>query len=253
MLSAAPHAASRDIAPVQGSFADDGDAPSAMQGARDFSQQASAAAFETRLRVTAAPSPGERCDAEGFLERAYREAFASRIPSHYPHLMCALDESGRVRGAVGYRCAGAEDLFLEHYLSEPVDVVLARMTGRPVPRAAIAEIGTLACADPGCSATLFAALAARLRALGCTHAAATATRPLRRIFRRVGFHTIDLARADAARAPGGGAAWGRYYDFDPVVVAGAIEECAGPLAARCARAQAPRADAVRAACGERSR
>jgi hypothetical protein len=181
-----------------------------------------------QILVLTAGAPLRR-RAEQCVERAYREAFASSIPSHHPNLMCVLDQAGAVRAAVGYRLAGEEPLFLENYLSAPIEAVFSRACGTSIAREKIAEIGNLACLDKASSALLFAALARRLTTLGCTHAAATATRPLRRIFRRVGFQTIEFARAEAARAPDGGAAWGRYYDFDPVVVGGAIRACCAPL------------------------
>ena len=62
-----------------------------------------------------------------------------------------------------------------------------------------------------------------------TIAVATATGELRRIFHKAGLGALQLAAADPRRLEDGGAAWGAYYQSDPVVLAGLIEAATAPL------------------------
>ena len=172
----------------------------------------------------------ERTRVETYLETRYAEAFQGRITRHYPTLMSIQDRDGVIHAAVGFRFAARAPLFLEHYLDRPIEAVLSGGQGDAVPRHAIAEIGNLASQSPGASLFLFLALANHLYHQGCTHAAATATRRLRRGFARVGFATRRLASADASRIANGGADWGTYYQNDPEVLAGPIAPALPALA-----------------------
>ena len=164
----------------------------------------------------------ERTRVEAYLEARYAEAFQGHIARHYPTLMSLQDRGGVIHGAVGFRFAARAPLFLEHYLDRPVEAAVSESQGVTVPRHAIAEIGNLASQSAGASLFLFLALANHLHHQGCTHAAATATRRLRRGFARVGFATQRLAQASASRIADGGADWGTYYQNDPEVLAGPI-------------------------------
>lgn len=166
-------------------------------------------------------APG-RSAVETFLETAYQRAFRGAIQSHYPTLLSVRDHRGQIQAAVGFRLASEGPLFLEQYLDAPVERVLAPLTGETLTRPQIAEIGSLASNDTGASLQLFHALARRLDSEGCTHAVATATRQLRRLFKRIGFSTEVLSTADPARLGPAAVQWGGYYDREPEVRAGAI-------------------------------
>jgi len=165
--------------------------------------------------------PG-RAEAESFIEAIYARTFDSRISSHYPTLVSIRDERGAIQAVVGLRFADEHVLFLEQYLDEPVEIALTQAFGVPASRADVAEIGNLAAEDHRASRRLFAEVATYLLQHGRTHAVATATRQLRRRFRRIGLATASLASARPERLAGGAQAWGRYYGRDPEVVAGAI-------------------------------
>lgn len=164
----------------------------------------------------------ERRRVEAYIEAAYATAFNGKIRRHYPTLMSVQDGEGRIHGAVGFRLADEGALFLEQYLDEPIEAAIARRSGEAVDRAAVAEIGSLASESAGASLFLFLALARHLHQKGRTHAAATATRQLRRGFARVGFTPQALTRAEPSRLGDGAADWGGYYNRDPEVMVGAI-------------------------------
>lgn len=172
----------------------------------------------------------ERIRVETYLQTRYAEAFQGHIARHYPALMSLQDRDGGIHAAVGFRFAARSPLFLEHYLDEPIEAAASGSLGRPVPRQAIAEIGNLASHSPGASLFLFLALANHLHHQGCTHAAATATRRLRRGFARVGFVTRRLAQASASRIADGATDWGTYYQDDPEVLVGPIAPALPALA-----------------------
>lgn len=173
----------------------------------------------------------ERRGAEAFLEAAYDRAFGGKILGHFPVLMCVEDRGGKVQAAVGFRQAGEHPLFLEQYLDEPVEVLIARAVGRPVSRTTVVEIGNLAAESSAASRLLFKCLGRRLHGLGCDYAVATATRQLRRTFERLRFPVHELGAADPSRLPDAGREWGAYYAHQPRVLAGAIAQALPGLSA----------------------
>jgi hypothetical protein len=173
------------------------------------------------LKAHSAGASG-RSAVETFLEAAYHRAFRGAIQSHYPTLLSLHDHRGEIQAAVGFRLASEGPLFLEQYLDATIEHLLPPLTGEALTRVQIAEIGTLASNNAGASLRLFQALARRLEAEGCTHAVATATRQLRRLFKRIGFSTEILSAADPARLGPAATQWGGYYDREPEVRAGAI-------------------------------
>lgn len=171
----------------------------------------------------------QRTQVEQFLERSYARAFGGELTAHYPILMSVWDAEGGLHAAAGLRFAAREDLFLEQYLDRPVEAETARVFRTPVARTEVAEIGNLASSSPGASVFLFLALAGYLDQQGCRFAAATATRQLRRIFRRVGFGAERLAEARPERLGDQAGRWGSYYENDPQVLAGEIAPSFDPL------------------------
>lgn len=155
---------------------------------------------------------------EDFIINIYAQAYGAHIGVHYPVLMSVRDESGKILAALGFRYAGEETLFLEQYLPQPVEHVLG------VPRQGIVEIGNLASDGGGASLFLFAALSTYLHHKGQTHAVVTGTRFLEKRFGELGLHPQRLAPANPARLLQKDENWGSYYDTDPHVMAGHIDE-----------------------------
>ncbi|MFO1014284.1 MAG: thermostable hemolysin [Caulobacteraceae bacterium] len=182
-----------------------------------------------RLDLQGAACATRRRRIEGFVEAIYAETYGSRIDAHYPNLISLQDDEGVIYAAAGFRLAAAGPLFLEQYLSEPVEDAVGAASGLTTPRAAMAEIGGLASNGRGATVFLFSALACHLARQGVRVAVATATSDLRAIFDRAGLETWRLAAATPDRLPDGGAAWGDYYKTAPAVIAGSIPHAAGPL------------------------
>jgi hypothetical protein len=164
----------------------------------------------------------ERSACEGFIAARFRHAHGARIGHFSPHLLGVRDALGRWRAAAGYTPADGRPLFLEQYLDEPVEHVLAQLRGRAIGRDGIVEVGNLAASSIGMARALIPLLARHLERLGYAWVVFTATRELRNTFARLGLHPVALAPADPGRLAERDAGWGRYYDHEPMVMAGRI-------------------------------
>ncbi|MBY6072316.1 thermostable hemolysin [Marinobacter salsuginis] len=152
----------------------------------------------------------------GFIRRRFLHAYGAEPSLRIPALLALTTAQGTLLAAVGVRNAALEKLFLEDYLSVPVESV---MPVAGVERHRIAEIAHLAGVEAGVSRFLFASLSVWLDGAGYDWVVCTGTDQLRNSFHRLGIATKVLATADPARLPDGGAGWGRYYDHHPVVMA----------------------------------
>ena len=170
-----------------------------------------------------------RAMAESFIQSIYRARYGAEIRHWAPSLVSLVD--GRnVTAAAGYRRA-SRPLFLERYLDDAVDALIAERTGTRISRSAIFEVGHFA-AVPGAGRTLMVALGRHLFERGCTWVVCTATRELRVLFARMGVQAVELGPALASTLGAEAAAWGTYYDHAPVVLAGALAPGVAALARR---------------------
>ena len=161
--------------------------------------------------------------------RKYRDVFNAAAPRGYAQWMAAGDGA-----ALGYRRAGAEPLFLETYLDQPIEDVVGVALGRRVAREAIVEIGNFA-ADNALAMVELWGNAANDLGGASEVAVATLTAPLRRMFARIGLPVVELAPARPERLGQAAAAWGSYDAQDPVVCMGMIAEGQAAITAFLAR------------------
>ncbi|MEW5789026.1 MAG: thermostable hemolysin [Pseudomonadota bacterium] len=162
-----------------------------------------------------------RAEAEAFIREVFAERYGARVASFTPHLML-LERRGAPRAAAGWRSAATGTLFLERYLDQPAEALIARLAGRPVPRDRVVEVGHLAARRSGEGARMILTLARHLDRLGYEWVMFTATAELIGIFRKLGLPPLALAPADPARLGAAAGDWGRYYETRPIVVAGPI-------------------------------
>ncbi|BEH12875.1 MULTISPECIES: thermostable hemolysin [Marinobacter] len=150
-----------------------------------------------------------------FIRRRFLQAYGAEPKLRIPSLLALTTAQGSLMAAVGVRNAGADKLFLEDYLSVPVQSL---MPESGTERHRIAEIAHLAGVEAGVSRYLFASLSVWLDSAGYDWVVCTGTDQLRNSFHRLGIATQVLANADPSKLPDGGAGWGRYYDHHPVVM-----------------------------------
>lgn len=180
--------------------------------------------------VVHGPGDPRRGEVEAFIRTVYARRYAARPDRFAPSLMALRDGGGALVAAAGYRRALAATLFLERYLPAPADVMLARCTDGPVPRAAVFEVGHLAARVPGAGRRLIGLVGPHLAAQGCEWVVCTLTRELRHLFMRLGIAPLPLAVAEAAALGADAARWGSYYAHAPQVVAGHLPEVLRRLA-----------------------
>jgi hypothetical protein len=167
--------------------------------------------------------PGDelRPQVESTIRRVYAERFQARV-KHFAPVLVSLHEGegddAHVAAAAGYRIA-TQPLFLETYLDQPVDELLARHGARPA-RERIVEVGHLAAARSGEGRRLILRLAEEFARLDVEWVVGTLTEELRQLFHRMGIAPIALGAADPSRLGAAAADWGSYYDHRPVVLAG---------------------------------
>ncbi len=154
---------------------------------------------------------------EDFIVQTYAKAYGAKIGVHYPILMSMRDEAGTILAALGFRYATDGPLFLEQYLSHPVEDIL------DAPRSAITEIGNLASSGGGASIFLFAALSAYLDGKGQAHAVITGTNFIEKRLRALGLRPIRLSAANPDLLLQKDENWGTYYDTAPHVLAGQVD------------------------------
>ena len=172
-------------------------------------------------------------DVGAFVANRFGEVHSATPVLNYPRWCAVSDARAKPAAALGYRVASEGPLFLEAYLDEPIEDLVSEAFGRLFGRGDIVEIGCLASTPTPALLKLWHQVAGRLRGQQ-EIAVATLTRPLRSMFARIGMPLVPLAKADPARM-GDIASWGRYYELDPVVCAGAIEPGAAALAAYAER------------------
>lgn len=166
----------------------------------------------------------ERLKVETFIQDIYRKSYGADIHVTYPTLMSIRNDDGHILAAVGFRRASDEPLFLEQYTQEKIETVMSRATGRPIQRSEIAEIGNLASEGRGASIFLFAAIASHLLNLGIPYATVTGTDQLHRRFRTMGLNPHVICDASIEKLQAEQKSWGTYYDTQPRVLAGSLED-----------------------------
>jgi Thermostable hemolysin len=168
----------------------------------------------------------DRISLERFIAARFAFAYDARISHFCRHLLGAGEVAGAWHAAAGYTPARCGPLFVEHYLGVPIEQVLSGDQVRPVDRDDVVEVGNLAATSAGSGRALVAVMGRHLHRCGFVWVVFTATRELRNSFGRLGLPLARIARADPARLPDRGESFGRYYDHDPMVVAGDLSEAA---------------------------
>ncbi|CAG0979890.1 hypothetical protein MTYP_01700 [Methylophilaceae bacterium] len=166
------------------------------------------------------PEADDRRELEQFIHRIFREAYGADVQEFMPQLMSLRNTRGELLAVCGLRHAENTSLFLERYLQSPVEAVIAEKSGRQVARADIIEVGNLAVAYPGTARSLLASISIYLHGTSTAWAVFTGIPALRNALSKLNMHLLPLGFARLAHLPENEqAAWGRYYDEKPQVMA----------------------------------
>lgn len=182
-------------------------------------------------------SHAQRAALEGFVQRAFALKHGANVRSFMPTLYALQGRDDRICGVAGVRSASAEPLFLERYLSRPIEATLSERLGKPVKRDEIVEVGNLASLSCRAAFHLVALLPRLLIDRGHQWVAFTATDAVRGILERFKAPVIELSGASADKVAHLNDDWGRYYDCDPRVMAAWLPHgLSFQVAGACARA-----------------
>lgn len=174
------------------------------------------------LYLAQASSP-RRAQLEAFIHERFALQHGARVRHFMPCLFGLEDLAGQLLGAVGLRSGASGPLFLERYLNQPAEAVIAAQHGpNPPSRQQIVEVGNLAACGPGAARLLIVALTDLLVALGLRWVTFTGTPTLLNSFQRLGLTPLPLGPADPGCMGDELADWGSYYDSQPQVMAGDI-------------------------------
>lgn len=157
-----------------------------------------------------------RGQAEALIAGVYAHEYGATITAFADLLIALSGDDGKFIAAAGVRIG--DGFFSEAYLDRPIEDVLSAHWQPPATRDEIAEVTTLAATHPNSSYALFSAITGYLRDQDVRFAFFTVTERLHQMLKRAGVpaHVLADARADSIE---NAAAWGRYYDSNPKVVA----------------------------------
>jgi hypothetical protein len=170
-------------------------------------------------------SPARRA-AEHRVRSGFSARFGARLASFMPVLARYQHMSG-ASGVIGIRRASEEPLLLENYLSRPIEAEIAGLVAAPVDRGSIAEIGQFVVDDRSIVGDLFLDLVPFLLGERFDWVCFTGTGQIRALLARVGFHGMVITAADSGRVGNCADQWGSYYDNDPVVIIGRLDDPQG--------------------------
>jgi len=185
------------------------------------------------------PDAPDRARLESRIRSGFGMHFGACIDGFMPRFALYQHASGAT-GVIGVRRASGDPLFLEQYLEMPIEQLISVAAGVNVNRPTIAEVGQFIVDDRDIVGAFFRDLVPFLTSEGFDWVCFTGTNRIRAILNRVGFRGMPVAAADAARVEDGDR-WGKYYDYEPVVIVGRLGDPEGHW---CANLAAPEAFAA---------
>jgi hypothetical protein len=194
----------------------------ALSAARLAAKTAPPLRSDTHL-VICGPGHPDRNEFENFIRQGFQRKHGASVHSFMPWLLGLRDAAGELVGVAGYRPANAQRLYLEQYLSQPIEYFIAtRNPSLGVRRRDVAEVGNFACRDFPTAMDLIGLLTDFLLARQHRWVVFTATSTVRSIMRHLGVTLTEVARADKSRVVTTTDDWGSYYSSDPRVMLGYV-------------------------------
>jgi hypothetical protein len=161
----------------------------------------------------------ERAEIETYIANKFSAAYGAKLREFLPFFLL-MRSHNRIAGVLGMRRGiHGHALFVEQYMDQPAEVLLANLLGKEVQRTSLVEIGNLVSTWRGSSQMLFIALASLICRSGAEWAVFTATPEVQKLLRRLRVEQYTLCEADGRRLGVQLADWGTYYDTKPTVIA----------------------------------
>ena len=175
-----------------------------------------------QLQLTIA-SGEQRLHTEQFIAAQFASAHQARIHHFMPYLLVLQSENQQLEAAFGLRPGSETPLFLEQYLEQPIEQLVAREFKQPVDRFRLVEVGNLAVHHKAFGPSLMAGLATLLYQCQFEWMVFTATSQVRRLMMMLGFAPIPLCAADPSKLINNDEDWGNYYHNQPTVMVGSLQ------------------------------
>lgn len=185
-----------------------------------------ASQFRRSVFTLVGPESTRRESLESRVRSGFGQHFGACIEGFMPTLAWYQHRNGGT-GIIGVRRASDEPLFLEHYLDIPIEKAIYEASGVKVTRDRIAEVGQFVVDDREIVGSFFRDLVPFLRDEGFDWVCFTGTNRVRAIIDRVGFCGQTIANAAASRAAPTNDRWGSYYEHEPVVMIGRLDDPQG--------------------------
>jgi hypothetical protein len=161
----------------------------------------------------------ERAAIESYIRERFSEVHKAEISHFLPNII-SLCCGGNFSAALGFCPASSDKLFVEQYLSDPVETVVSEKLGVKVSRDQIVEIGNLVSTWKGSSLLLFIFLGEMMERLGYQYVIFTGTREVKALLGRLKYSPVVIADANPAALADGGSSGGTYYSKEPQVMFG---------------------------------
>ncbi len=160
---------------------------------------------------------------EDYIKEKYKQIYQARISEFLP-LLLSMNYSRDPQAVVGLKPGSCGHMFLEQYIEMPIEQGIASLARQPVDRHSVVEIGNLVATQRGSSQLLFIILTAVLEEAGYRWMVFTATPQVEKLIRRLDFNPLVLASADPGKLGAQARNWGNYYDTQPRVNVGSIQQ-----------------------------
>ena len=165
----------------------------------------------------------QRQEVEQYIHSKYQCAYHAELQHYMPYLL-SMESCHNISSVMGFRPALAETLFVEQYISDSIETVIAAQTQADVNRNTIVEIGNLAAVKQGSSQLLMIIIVALLYQQGYHWSVFSATEDVRKIMNKLGFTTYTLCPAKSEKIHNDVKQWGSYYHTQPYVMVGDLRD-----------------------------
>ncbi len=170
-----------------------------------------------------------RSRVEAFIKEGFDKSYGAQVSITMPTLLAV--KRGAYKAALGIRTA-QESLFIEQYLSAPVEDYLSAAHKSNVNRDKIVEIGHLYSNHNRFALPLLLTTGVSLFNNQYQHIVFCATSHVRKLIETAGINITELADADKTKLKPCANSWGSYYDTQPKVVAISTSEIMHAIAAK---------------------
>jgi len=169
------------------------------------------------------PKHSERSTTEQYIARKFEDVHQAHIHHFLPYLI-RVRHAGQPAAALGIQPGHHGEMFLEQYLSSPVEQQIAALEKQPVSREQIVEIGNLVVSHKPAGFMLFLIIASALSRAGFKWMTFTATPVVEKMIQRLGYSPFYLAEATAECLGEAAREWGQYYAKHPRVMVGNLDD-----------------------------